>query len=171
MAFTTIDGRNPAPVDRWFISLLIGFQVSTIQSGAGFFASTVCLHSINVTSLSGVEPYLDPQIPTFSVKTAIKNGGWTPMFGVNEGLHEPPNHQKYASFFITMDGFTPKQTCLFYLVHLPKLDQGASISHVCWFRNPSRREAHPRISTITMFSHWPAIKTPKTEKQCGNFGG
>ena len=34
--FTTVDG-NPAPVDRWFIPLFIGFQhVSTIQGGAGF---------------------------------------------------------------------------------------------------------------------------------------
>ena len=38
----TVDGRNPAPVDRWFIPLFIGFQhVSTIQGGAGFLPSTV----------------------------------------------------------------------------------------------------------------------------------
>ena len=34
--------RNPAPVDRWFIPLSIGFQVSTIQGDAGFLPSTVC---------------------------------------------------------------------------------------------------------------------------------
>ena len=27
---TTVDGRNPAPVDRWFIPLFIGFQPSSI---------------------------------------------------------------------------------------------------------------------------------------------
>ena len=38
----TVDGRNPAPVDRWFIPFFIGFQhVSTIQGGAGFLPSTV----------------------------------------------------------------------------------------------------------------------------------
>jgi hypothetical protein len=37
-----VDGRNPAPVDRWFIPLFIGFQwVSNIQGGAGFLPSTV----------------------------------------------------------------------------------------------------------------------------------
>ena len=28
---TTVDGRNPAPVDRWFIPLLIGFQPSKVM--------------------------------------------------------------------------------------------------------------------------------------------
>jgi hypothetical protein len=27
---TTVDGRNPAPVDRWFIPLFIGFQTSKV---------------------------------------------------------------------------------------------------------------------------------------------
>jgi len=36
----TVDGRNPAPVDRWFIPLFI-YRVSTIQGGAGFLPSTV----------------------------------------------------------------------------------------------------------------------------------
>jgi len=26
----TVDGRNPAPVDRWFIPLFIGFQPSKV---------------------------------------------------------------------------------------------------------------------------------------------
>jgi len=26
----TVDGRNPAPVDRWFIPLFIGFQTSKV---------------------------------------------------------------------------------------------------------------------------------------------
>jgi hypothetical protein len=26
----TVDGRNPAPVDRWFIPLVIGFQPSKV---------------------------------------------------------------------------------------------------------------------------------------------
>ena len=38
----TVDGRNPAPVDTWFIPLFIGFQ--TIQGGAGFLPSTVWNH-------------------------------------------------------------------------------------------------------------------------------
>jgi len=28
--YTTVDGRNPAPVDRWFIPLFIGFQPSKV---------------------------------------------------------------------------------------------------------------------------------------------
>jgi hypothetical protein len=28
LMFTTVDGRNPAPIDRWFIPLFIGFQPS-----------------------------------------------------------------------------------------------------------------------------------------------
>jgi hypothetical protein len=28
--FTTVDGRNPAPVDRWIIPLFIGFQSSKV---------------------------------------------------------------------------------------------------------------------------------------------
>jgi hypothetical protein len=27
---STVDGRNPAPVDRWFIPLFIGFQPSKV---------------------------------------------------------------------------------------------------------------------------------------------
>ena len=42
----TVDGRNPAPVDRWFIPLFIGFQLSTIQGGAGFLPSTVVVQWI-----------------------------------------------------------------------------------------------------------------------------
>jgi len=37
-----VDGRNPAPVDRWFIPLFKGG--STIQGGAGFLPSAVCLN-------------------------------------------------------------------------------------------------------------------------------
>ena len=38
----TVDGRNPAPVDRWFIPLFIRFQhVSTNQGGARFLPPTV----------------------------------------------------------------------------------------------------------------------------------
>ena len=29
--FDTVDGRNPAPVDRWFIPLFIGFQPSKVM--------------------------------------------------------------------------------------------------------------------------------------------
>ena len=36
----TVDGRNPAPVDRWFTPII--YRVSTIQGGAGFLPSTVC---------------------------------------------------------------------------------------------------------------------------------
>jgi len=28
---TTVDGRNPAPVDGWFIPLFIGFQPSKVM--------------------------------------------------------------------------------------------------------------------------------------------
>ena len=39
-----VDGRNPAPVDRWLIPLFLGFQhVSTIQGGRISQPSTVCL--------------------------------------------------------------------------------------------------------------------------------
>jgi hypothetical protein len=27
---TSVDGRNPAPVDRWFIPLFLGFQPSKV---------------------------------------------------------------------------------------------------------------------------------------------
>ena len=30
VSFDTVDGRNPAPVDRWFIPLLKGFQPSKV---------------------------------------------------------------------------------------------------------------------------------------------
>ena len=37
-----MDGCEILPPDRWFISLLIGFQdVSSIQGGAGFLPPTV----------------------------------------------------------------------------------------------------------------------------------
>ena len=42
----TVDGRNPAPVDRWFTPLFIGFQPS--KGGAGFLPSTVCDMLISV---------------------------------------------------------------------------------------------------------------------------
>ena len=39
----TVDGRNPAPADRWFIHVYPTiYRVSTIQGGAGFLPSTVC---------------------------------------------------------------------------------------------------------------------------------
>jgi len=39
-----VDGRNPAPVDRWFIPLFRGLQhVSTIQGGAGFLPPYITL--------------------------------------------------------------------------------------------------------------------------------
>ena len=63
--YPTVDGRDPAPVDRWFIPLFLGFQwVSTTQSAAGFLPSTVSLillgvddahHSI-ITSIAVVNP-------------------------------------------------------------------------------------------------------------------
>ena len=28
--YDTVDGRNPAPIDRWFIPLFIGFQPSKV---------------------------------------------------------------------------------------------------------------------------------------------
>jgi hypothetical protein len=38
-----VDGRIPAPVDRWFIPLFIFiYRVSTVQGGAGFLPSTIC---------------------------------------------------------------------------------------------------------------------------------
>ena len=46
----TVDGRNPAPVDRWFIPLFIGFL--TFQGGAGFLPSTV-FHHISFTIFVG----------------------------------------------------------------------------------------------------------------------
>ena len=59
----TVDGSNPAPVDRWLIPSFLGFQVSTIQGGAGFLPPTVCityvlhcvihLHMSNLGSSSG----------------------------------------------------------------------------------------------------------------------
>jgi hypothetical protein len=30
MKIQTVDGRNPAPVDRWFIPLFLGFQPSKV---------------------------------------------------------------------------------------------------------------------------------------------
>ena len=33
--------RNPAPVNRWFIPVVIAYRVSTIQGDAGFLPSTV----------------------------------------------------------------------------------------------------------------------------------
>ena len=42
--FTTVDGRNPAPVDRWIIPIFNFFyRVSVIQSGAEFLPSTAVL--------------------------------------------------------------------------------------------------------------------------------
>ena len=41
-----MDGRNPAPADRWFLPLFISIKrVSTTQGGAGFLPSTVELPS------------------------------------------------------------------------------------------------------------------------------
>ena len=38
----TVDGRNPTPVDGWFIHVYpIIYRVYTIQGGAGFLPSTV----------------------------------------------------------------------------------------------------------------------------------
>jgi hypothetical protein len=40
-----VDGRNPAPVDRWFIMFIpsfIGFYQPKWQRGAGFLPSTGC---------------------------------------------------------------------------------------------------------------------------------
>jgi hypothetical protein len=38
----TVDGRNPAPVDRWFIPLFLGFQPSKmVQDFYKFLPSTV----------------------------------------------------------------------------------------------------------------------------------
>ena len=36
----TVDGRNPAPVNRWFYPII--YRASTIQGDAGFLPSTVC---------------------------------------------------------------------------------------------------------------------------------
>ena len=47
--FHTVDGRNSAPVDKWFY--LIIYKVSTIQAGAGFLLSTVYMYEyINMYS-------------------------------------------------------------------------------------------------------------------------
>ena len=48
--FHTVDGRNSAPVDKWFY--LIIYKVSTIQAGAGFLLSTVYMYEyINMYSV------------------------------------------------------------------------------------------------------------------------
>ena len=31
LSIATVDGRNPAPVDRWFVPLFIGFQPSKVM--------------------------------------------------------------------------------------------------------------------------------------------
>ena len=44
----TVDGRNPAPADRWFIHVYPTiYRVSTIQGGAGFLPSTLCFRLNN----------------------------------------------------------------------------------------------------------------------------
>ena len=70
VGFPTVDGRNPASVDRWFIPLFIGFQhVSTIQGGAGFLPSTVvqtCTKCCDVTVVTRVSACLVspcPEVP------------------------------------------------------------------------------------------------------------
>ena len=50
----TVDGRNPAPVDRWFIPLFIGFQhVSTILLVVQDFAT---IHSSYIPTWDGKTP-------------------------------------------------------------------------------------------------------------------
>jgi len=58
----TVDGRNPAPVDRQFIPLFILQKVLYIPGGAGFFPSTVS-HRYTAS----VDEYNDMQFPPNSV--------------------------------------------------------------------------------------------------------
>jgi len=63
MLTTTVDGRNPAPVNRWFIHVYpINYKLSIIPGGAGFLPSTVSLTwletIINQPSfLVGINPF------------------------------------------------------------------------------------------------------------------
>jgi len=45
--YTSVDGRNPAPVEKWFIPIIIfnNYRASTIQGDAGFLPSTVSHHN------------------------------------------------------------------------------------------------------------------------------
>ena len=91
----TVDGRNPAPADRWFIHVYPTiYRVSTIQGGAGFLPSTVCFrlnkpaqqhHQKNLTICVMFQPSWD--VPIYEIVAATKD---------MQTLRPFPNGEQYS---------------------------------------------------------------------------
>ena len=97
----TVDGRNPAPVDRWFIPLFIGFQPSKVMQD--FFHPPY--HDGLVLDLCMTEGGV----------TYFKHGGWNDS--VQTGHSTKPADRLPLGMVVSRGRLSPFMTASFRLVN------------------------------------------------------
>ena len=83
MKIQTVDGRNPAPVDRWFIPLFLGFQPSKVvqdffhpQYGVWFARQKKCNFSYHRGNIQFPQPSLSKVFLFWASKALLLDDYW-----------------------------------------------------------------------------------------------